>query len=85
MKASVKDITNLIKVANFTNKPESNSATLNDRQIIVTYIPNEKYPFFVKVTEGQNYKTALFCKSEVTQVRDIWNEFIEGYDINKTL
>ena len=78
MKTSIQDIINLKKVSLATNSPQSNSAIVNNREIIVTYSPSKLYPFSVKIVEGEFYDTALFSNSEVNIIRDIWNKFVLG-------
>lgn len=85
MKSSVKDFTNLMRVATLTNKPESNRAQIKDREIIVTYNPDMQYPFYIKVIEGETYKTAVFSKQEILSVKNLWNEFIAGENVIKYL
>ena len=78
MKTTIQDLNNIKKVATETNKPQSNSAFVNNREIIVTYSPSKLYPFSVKIVEGEFYETALFSNSEVNMVRNIWNKFVLG-------
>jgi hypothetical protein len=85
MKASIKDFTNLMRVATLTNKPESNRAQINNREIIVTYYPNMQYPFYIKAIEGESYKTAVFSKQEIRNVKNLWNDFIAGENVIKYL
>ena len=85
MKASAKEFTNLLKVSTFTNKPETNRAKINDRQIIVTCYPNKKYPFHVRLIEGEIFKIAIFEKEEVMNLKKIWNDFVAGKSADELL
>lgn len=78
MKKSIKDINILKNLAIVLNRPESNKAIINNRELILTYTPNKLYPFSIKIMEGEYYDTALFSDSEVNKIRDIWNKFILG-------
>jgi hypothetical protein len=76
MKLSVKDLVNLIRVADFTGNAESLTARQKDNIIHIEFNPAELYPFIVQTIQGEEKLTQLFLKSEVRQVRDIYNSFI---------
>ncbi len=77
MKLSTTDLVNLIKVANFTGKPESITAKQNDNIIFIEFNPEELYPFIVQTIQGEQKEKQIFLKSEVRQVRDIYNALIK--------
>ena len=76
MKLSTKDLVNLIKVADFTGNAESISATQNEKFINIEYNPEEFYPFIVQIVQGETKEKQIFLRSEVRQVRDIYNTLI---------
>jgi len=75
MKLSTNDLVNLIKVANFTGNAESLTARQNDNVIHIEFNPEELYPFIVQTIKGEQKEKQIFLKSEIRQVRDIYNSF----------